>query len=59
VRTIWSPFTEARTPMSSDVLIFLITSSIVTAAVVSMTAVLPERSVMRNIPRRTPAPPLS
>ena len=54
-----SPLTLARTVTSSDVLIFLTTSSTVTAAVVSMTAVLPLRSVMRNSPRRTPAPPLS
>jgi len=59
VRTSLSPLTDARTEMSSEVLIRLMTSSTVTAEVVSMTALLPLRSVMRKSPRRTPAPPLS
>jgi hypothetical protein len=59
VSLIWSPEIEARTEMSRDVLIFLMTSSTVTADEMSMTPDAPEPSVMRKRPRRTPLPPLS
>ena len=48
--TSLSPSIDARTEMSRFVLIFLTTSSSVTAAVVSMTAVAPLRSVILKMP---------
>jgi len=64
IRSPVAPFdaklvTLARTSIALSALIARSTSSTVVAAVRSISADAPERSVMVIVPRRTPAPPLS